>query len=50
MTKIITAILILVSVSQIHSQELSRNKLDSLYNLFTFVRGINQSDKPLKAF
>ena len=45
MIKILTAILILISVSQIHSQELSKNELDSLYNLFTFVRGINTSDK-----
>ena len=50
MKKIITVILILVSVSQIHSQDFSKNKLDSLYNLFTFVRGINQSDKPQKHF
>ena len=45
MIKIITAFLILVSVSQMHSQEFSKNELDSLYNLFTFIRGVNQSDK-----
>ena len=45
MIKIITSILILVSISQSHSQELSKNELDSLYNLFTFVRGVNTSDK-----
>jgi len=45
MRKITIVVFILLFSSTIIPQELSRNELDSLYNLFTFVRGINPSDK-----
>jgi len=45
MRKITIVVFILLISSTIIPQELSRNELDSLYNLFTFVRGINPSDK-----
>ncbi len=45
MTKLITAVFILSFSSTILSQEYSKTELDSLYNLFTYVKGVNASDK-----
>jgi hypothetical protein len=45
MTKIIILIFILSFSSIILPQELSKTELDSLYNLFTFVKGVNSSEK-----
>ena len=38
-------LLSLVLVPQVIAQEMSKNQLDSLYNLFTFVKGVNPLDK-----
>ena len=45
MTKIIISVFILSFSSIILPQELSKTELDSLYNLFTFVKGVNSSEK-----
>jgi len=48
MRKIIIAVFILFVSSTIIPQELSTNELDSLYNLFTFIKGVQTSDKMQK--
>ena len=45
MTKIIISVFVLSFSSIILPQELSKTELDSLYNLFTFVKGVNSSEK-----
>ena len=45
MRYVFIALLILLMSSKILPQELSKVELDSLYNLFTFIKGINASDK-----
>lgn len=50
MRKIIIVIFILSFSQLILPQELSQNHLDSLYGLFTFVKGVNTSDKLQKQF
>lgn len=44
------SLLILLMSSKILPQDLSRVELDSLYNLFSFIKGINPSDKLQKQF
>jgi len=48
MIKKFVLLFILFSFSQSFSQSFNKAQLDSLYNLFTFIRGINTSDKLLK--
>lgn len=50
MRKYFIAVFILCISITILPQELSRNELDSLYNIFTFARGVNTSDKMQKQF
>ncbi len=50
MRKIIIVIFILSFSQLILPQELSQNHLDSLYGLFTFIKGVNNSEKLLKQF
>ena len=45
MNKIIIAVFILCFASTILPQEISKNELDSLYSLFTFIKGVNPSNK-----
>ncbi|HEX9253154.1 MAG TPA: MXAN_6640 family putative metalloprotease [Ignavibacteriaceae bacterium] len=50
MNKFIIAVFILLISTTILPQEASKNELDSLYNLFTFIKGVNPSDKLQKQF
>ncbi len=45
MRYVFISLLILLMSSKILPQELSKVELDSLYNLFTFIKGVNASDK-----
>jgi hypothetical protein len=45
MKKIVLVFFLLFISSSILPQDLSQNQLDSLYNLFTFIKGVNNSDK-----
>jgi hypothetical protein len=44
MSKILIAVFILCFTSTILPQEFSKNELDSLYSLFTFIKGVNPSN------
>lgn len=44
MSKILIAVSILCFTSTILPQEFSKNELDSLYSLFTFIKGVNPSN------
>jgi hypothetical protein len=44
MTKLLTTIIILIFFAQTNAQDYSRVELDSLFNNFTFIRGVNFSD------
>jgi hypothetical protein len=48
MRKIIIAVFVLCISTRLFPQELSKVELDSLYNLFTFIKGVNTSDKLYK--
>ena len=50
MRYVFISLLILLMSSKILPQELSKVELDSLYNLFTFIKGVNASDKLQKQF
>lgn len=50
MNKFIIAVFIFLMSTTILPQETSNNELDSLYNLFTFIKGVNLSDKLQKQF
>ena len=45
MRYVFISLLILLMSSKILPQELSKVELDSLYNLFTFIKGVNASDR-----
>ena len=45
MRYVFISLLILLMSSKILPQELSKVELDSMYNLFTFIKGVNASDK-----
>ena len=44
MTKLLITIIIFISFVQINAQDYSKIELDSLFNLFTFIRGVSVSD------
>lgn len=50
MRKIIITVFVLCLSTTLVAQELSKVELDSLYNLFTFIKGVNTSDKLQKQF
>ncbi len=50
MRYVFISLLILLMSSKILPQELSKVELDSLYNLYTFIKGVNASDKLQKQF
>ena len=50
MRKLIIAVFVLCLSTTILPQELSKVELDSLYSLFTFIKGVNASDKLQKQF
>mgnify|MGYP006314159219 FL=1 len=50
MRYVFISLLILLMSSKILPQELSKVELDSLYSLFTFIKGVNASDKLQKQF
>ena len=50
MRYVFISLLILLMSSKILPQELSKVEIDSLYNLFTFIKGVNASDKLQKQF
>jgi hypothetical protein len=45
MKNIVLVFFVMSISSTILSQDLSQNQLDSLYNLFTFIKGVNTSEK-----
>ncbi|MCU0344671.1 MAG: hypothetical protein MUF28_12715 [Ignavibacterium sp.] len=45
MKNIVLVFFVMSISSNILSQDLSQNQLDSLYNLFTFIKGVNTSEK-----
>jgi hypothetical protein len=50
MSKIIIAVFLLCFTSTSLPQEFSKNELDSLYNLFIFIKGVSPLDKLQKPF